>query len=187
MILAKSRAPVKLFILAMVFGLAPVSTCTAGATSPEGNRKALNLLGTHWKLFELDGRSVGLSGFESSFTLGPTERGLDNSSGQIVNATPDGCNELKGVYATDGEVLHFKPVSTTLVVCRRKLPSAPPGSPFPEGTLSPGHEYTVKNNQAELFIKALNDTSHFEIHGATLSLINNHGAVVARLEGIGPN
>ena len=138
------------------------------------------LIGTQWKLIELDGKSVRHSGFESHFALKANERRVGGSTGQLIKASADGCNHLTGSYETNSDSLRIEAATTTLLVCMAsRVPAQQEGNtPTPA---SPG-TYVYKDNQADLFLLALKKTSGYRIRDSMLELLDPKGMVLARME-----
>lgn len=138
------------------------------------------LIGTNWKLIELDGKSVLHSGFESHFALKAIERGVGWSTGQLVNASEDGCNDLAGFYVTNGDSLRINPSHTMLLLCTSmRAPAQQEGN---SPTARPGPCIFYRDCQPNLFIVALKKTSGYRIHGSNLELMGPNGTVLARME-----
>jgi heat shock protein HslJ len=128
----------------------------------------------------LAGRPVLGSGFESYIALKASDHRIGDSTGQLVNASPDGCNRLTGSYEANGSSLRIDVVAKTLLVCRASripLDQEQTAAPVQSGN------YTIKDsNQGDLFVLALKETSGLTIHGSTLELLSQSGKVLARLE-----
>jgi heat shock protein HslJ len=171
--LTKPKLGRGLSFLAVAIAFTSITTVVA-----QTNRSAL--IGTNWKLIELDGKSVLHSGFESHFALKANERGVGWSTGQLENASEDGCNDLSGFYVTNGDSLRINPSHTTLLLCGPNRPPAQQegNAPTPE---RPGPASFYKDSQPTLFIVALKKTSGYRIHGSILELLDPNGTVLARM------
>jgi heat shock protein HslJ len=152
----------------------------AQTNSLAGRANGLPLIGTRWRLIDLEGKPVRGSGFESYFALKASEQRISGSTGQLVDASPDGRNRLTGSYEANGSSLRFDIVAKTLLVCYpRRIPVDQEHAP----TSVPSGDYTIKDsNQGDLFVLALKETSGFTIHGVTLELLSQRGRILARLE-----
>jgi heat shock protein HslJ len=171
------RSILSSLMVAIAFGL--IVRATAQTTRSAGRADGSTLIGTRWKLIELAGKPVLGSGFESYFTLKAIEQRVGGSTGQLVNASADGCNRLTGSYETNGNSLRIDIVSKTLLVC---YPSRIPSEQGHPPTPSSSGDYTIKDSdQADRFVLALKGTSGFTIHGSALELLNHSGIVLARL------
>ena len=122
------------------------------------------LIGTHWKLIRLSERPFLHMAFKSYFTLKPI--GRTGTSGELVNASADGCNELRGTYESSGKSLRFEALNTTGAFCLPSIPITTPTATY----------------QSDLFLMALQDTHSFRVLGTTLQLLDQKGRVLARLQ-----
>lgn len=172
------RSSLSFLAVAIVFGTTIPVPAQRNPSAGTANR--VTLIGTRWKLIELAGRPVQGSGIESYFALKTNEHRIGGSTGQLVNASADGCNRLTGSYETNGNSLRIDVVTKTLLVCYpSRIPSEQGHAPTP----APSGDFTIKDSdQAELFVFALKGTSGFTIHGSTLELLSHSGMVLARLE-----
>jgi heat shock protein HslJ len=172
------RSSLSFLAVAIAFGTAVPVPAQTNPSAGTANR--VTLISTRWKLIDLAGRPVRGSGFESYFALKANEQRIGRSTGQLVNASADGCNRLTGSYETNGNSLRIDVVTKTLLVCHpSRIPSEQGHAPTPGSS----GDYTIKDsNQADLFVFALKGTSGFTIHGSTLELQNHSGMVLTRLE-----
>jgi heat shock protein HslJ len=156
------RKRLSLLVLALVFGYV---TASVAQKDPSGDGKDAQLAGTPWRLVDLDGKPIrARSGFEPHFTLG---------DGSLLNAS-DGCNNLMGDYSADGDSLRIHVLASTSLACELQGRNiSDPGSHTPR---------PAPKNLPESFVKALSGTVRFKIHGSTLELLNDDGAVLARME-----
>ena len=122
------------------------------------------LIRTRWKLISLSERPFLHMAFKSYFTLKPIRP--TGASGELVDASTDGCNELRGTYESSGKSLRFEALKTSGVFC---LPSVPIKTP-------------TATYQSDLFLKALQDTQSFRMFGSTLQLLDQKGRVLARFK-----
>ena len=159
--------------LAIAIAISSITTVVAQTNPSAASGSGLTLIGTHWKLIELDGKSVLHSGFESHFALKANWRVVGGSTGELLNASADGCNHLAGSYETNGDFLRINPTHATLLLCGNP-PTFPPKRPGPC--------VFYKDCQPNLFISALKKTSGYRIHGSVLELLDPDGMVLARME-----
>jgi heat shock protein HslJ len=182
MSLAKMGLASGLLLLGLAVEIGSIPTIAAQMNQSAGTAdKGRSLTGTEWKLIELDGKSVLHSGFESYFGLKEGAQRVNGSVGTLVNASPDGCNRLMGSYEINGDSLRFEGLTTTALGClpnRAQIQALTP--------LRPG-QYRYKNDQVNLFLNVLTETSKFKIHDSTLELLSRDGTVLARLGAPGPN
>jgi heat shock protein HslJ len=171
-----------LLLLGVAFDLGSIATGAAQTNQLAGaSDQGRSLTGTEWRLIELNGKSVLHTGFESYFALQENQQLVSGSIGRLVNASADGCNWLMGSYETDGDSLRFHGLTTTALGCVPNRAQSQPPTP-----LRPG-QYGYNNDQVNLFLKALTETSNFKIHGSTLELLGPNGVVLARLDATKPN
>ncbi len=142
-----------LSILSLTFVFASVTFVVGQAGPPAGKDNNVSLTGTTWKLVEVYGKPVTHSAFDYYLGLahGPLGRGSVN--------VEDGPNQETGTYEIDGDALHIRLHTSTLVAVR-----VPP------------------RDQQPSFVKALKGTSRFKVQGSTLELLDADGGVLARLE-----
>jgi heat shock protein HslJ len=136
--------------------LAAVVACAFTAASAQTNRRGdgeFSPAGTKWKLVEIDRKPVQGDYYLSLKQAEPLNGG---SIGSLVAS--DWCNDYTGDYEIRDHSLHVHLGLGTLVACR------------------------VRDNKDVVpFIQTLGQTSAFKINRAILELLNQDGAVVARL------
>jgi heat shock protein HslJ len=186
--LAKPGIASGLLFLAVAIEFGAITTVAAQENrSTDAAAKGVSLAGTEWRLIELDGKAVPRGGLESYFALKESRQLAGGSIGQLVSASAAGCNRLMGSYETNGHSLRFEELSTTAMLCvpNKVLIQAPIQPPFqaPSGF----GQHTYRDERVPLFLNALRETSSFEIHGSTLSLLGRDGVVLARLDATTPD
>jgi heat shock protein HslJ len=155
--------------LVMAIACASITFVAAHAAQSQDNSgKALPLLDTQWSLISLNGEAIPQTGLHAHFAFKEskplTEQLASGSTGNLANAS-DGCNQITGMYETDGYSLHIDVGLSTLLACRVEVEYGPPSISFGD---------------------ALRLTSRFEIHGSTVLLMDQSGKVLARLAGAEP-
>jgi hypothetical protein len=114
------------------------------------------LAGTKWMLAESGGQRIAQDGRQPYFELKAMERYEDGSEGRLEDATDSCGNILTGAYRTNGNWLHVRITSSTLLACK------------------------VKEGMPRGLGAALTGDQRFHIYGSELDLLDNSGAVRAR-------
>lgn len=115
-----------------------------------------HLAGTKWLLAESAGQRISQDGRQPYFELKALERFEDGSAGQLEDATDSCGNSFRGVYRTNGDWLHVRIISSTLLACK------------------------VTERMPRSLFATLTGDQQFRIHGAELDLLDNNGEVRAR-------
>jgi heat shock protein HslJ len=127
--------------------------------SPEPPPIAVDLVETHWRLTEIDGKPV------------PAERGsrephifLAREGARVTGFA--GCNSLSGTYSrSSGDGLLFGPLAMTRMACL-----SPEASAMEAG-----------------LVKGLNQVAWYRIAGTTLELRDRAGEARIRMEAVTPH
>lgn len=126
-------------------------------------------IGTNWSLISLAGHSVSQDGSQPhvAFRKSRSDRTSPDahSSGMLVNAS-DGCNQFTGSFERDDSSLHITVGPSTALACATPLKRDSKGS--------------IPAQPAMSFGDALRKTARFEIHGGSLLLEDQDGAILAR-------
>jgi heat shock protein HslJ len=137
-----------------------VSACTAGTGAPPQEpppgQATASLENTLWRLVALGDTAVKAAANlrEARFVLA--------SEHHLVQGDTGCNNRLKGTYTLDGESLKIGPVATTRMAC-------------PD---------TLRAEQERAFLKALEGTASYKIHGENLELFDPAGTLLARFESL---
>jgi putative lipoprotein len=114
---------------------------TPGGEGVSGKANSLPLLGTDWRLTELDG-------YPPATAMGKNIAELTLDGAQNRYSGSSGCNRLNGGFKLDGHSLHFKATASTMMAC-------------PEPLMT----------QEQAFTKMLQSVTGYRISGRTLELL----------------
>jgi len=146
------------YLGALISVLLSLAAGCALVPSPEPLPIAVDLVETHWRLTEIDGKPL------------PAERGsreahilLSREGARVTGFA--GCNTLSGSYTRpSGDGLHFGPLAMTRMACL-----SPAASAMEAG-----------------FVKGLNQVAWYHIAGTTLELRDRGGEPRIRMEAVTP-
>ncbi len=125
-------------------------------SSKDNSDNRIPLLNTQWNLVTLYEKPVVSYGRVSHFTLEKSKEVAGAATGNFV--AEDTVNGFTGMYEISDQSLRMH-ISTMGAVAERVRPK----------------------EQSKSFVDALRATSHFQIYGSTLELLDQNGEVLARL------
>ncbi|MEL0616472.1 META domain-containing protein [Cobetia marina] len=143
-------------VMSAVFTL---SGCAGAQSSADSQAVDEPLENTYWKLVALEDQPTPVvdGKREAHIVLHTPDASTQNS--RVAGST--GCNRLMGEYHHDEQELGFDRLATTRMAC-------------------PGEVATLERD----FLATLNEVSGWQIDGKTLTLTDEQGASLARLEAV---
>ncbi|MEP4557800.1 META domain-containing protein [Cobetia amphilecti] len=146
-------------IAALMCAALTLAGCTSAQSFADSQGVDEPLENTYWKLVALDDQPTPVveGKRETHIVLHTPDASTQNS--RVAGST--GCNRLMGEYQHDEHELSFDRLATTRMAC-------------------PGEVATLERD----FLTTLNDVSGWQIDGKTLTLTDEQGASLARLEAV---
>lgn len=143
-------------VMSAVFTL---SGCAGTQSSADSQAIDEPLENTYWKLVALDDQPTPVMEGKREAHIVLHSPDSQAQGARVAGST--GCNRLMGEYQHDDRELSFGRLATTRMAC-------------------PGEVATLERD----FLATLNDVSGWQIEGKTLTLTDEQGASLARLEAV---
>ena len=141
-------------IAALMSAALTLSGCAGTQSSADSQAVDEPLENTYWKLVALDDQPIPVMEGKREAHIV-----LHTQDSRVAGST--GCNRLMGEYHHDEQELGFGRLATTRMAC-------------------PGEVATLERD----FLATLNDVSGWQIEGKTLTLTDEQGTSLARLEAV---